>query len=115
LIIIHIHSEQKPLRFDIHRFYLFASDLDASRPAEAVDAGNGVGRKRTESCKSVTSGPTGSALLQYGVQAEHLLSKAHTWSKRPVQELKLSMTKGGGVLAMTYPKRAYAYGDGNLV
>jgi len=35
-------------RFDIHRFHLFASDLDASGSAEVVDAGNGVGRKRRE-------------------------------------------------------------------
>jgi hypothetical protein len=37
-------------------FIYFASGLDASGPAEAVDVGNGVGRKKRESCENVTSG-----------------------------------------------------------
>jgi hypothetical protein len=84
---IHIRSETAPrIRFNIHRFHLFASDLDASGPAEAVDPGNGVGRKKRESCENLASGPTSYAISQSGVQVERLLNKVHTWSKRPAHE-----------------------------
>jgi len=50
---IHIYPEQKNLELGLIPilFHLFASDLDASELAEAVDVGNGVGRKKRESCE----------------------------------------------------------------
>lgn len=44
-------NKKPSIRFDIHSFHLFASGFDASESAEAVDVGNGVGRKRRESCE----------------------------------------------------------------
>jgi hypothetical protein len=92
---IHIYPEQKKpgIRFDIHLFHLFASDLDASEPAEAVDVGNGVGHKKRESCeRDVRAHSVSYVPSQSNVQAERLLNKAHTLSKRPAHK-NLSMTK----------------------
>ncbi len=85
---------KKPgIRFDIHSFHLFESDLDASEPAEAVDVGNGVGRKKKESCERDVRGHYLCIVtIQSNVQAERLLNKAHTWSKRPAHK-NLSVTK----------------------
>ena len=84
---IHIHSKQNLVLGLISiSFIYFASGFDASGPAEALDVGNGVGRKKRESCENVTSRPSIRALSQSDVRAERLLNKAHTWSKRPAHE-----------------------------